>query len=59
MASRSEKRGHGWGGLRFICLLVWVRFCFEEEQKEEQKKKKRERKKSGEERKKKKKEKRE
>ena len=46
---KSEKRGHGWGGLRFFCL--WVRFCSKEEQKEEQIKKKRQRKKSGEERK--------
>ena len=39
MTIRLEKRGHGWGGLRFFCLSVWVRFCSEEEQKEEQRKK--------------------
>ena len=50
---RSEKRDHGWGGLRFFCLSMGEIFS-KEEQKEEHIKKKRERKKSEEERKKKK-----
>ena len=53
---RSKKRGHGWGRLRFFCLLMWVRFCSEDfALKKNRERRETKRKKSGEEKKKKKK----